>query len=158
MEGYGLRIGHQDMRISSCHNNILYIYNSVTPCRDSRYFEDIVKLWIYRLRTNYNFLQVCEMLLFSTCYLLLQFLASHYLLLLFATCYCLLLPAICYTTCHPILAMFYFLLATFPTLTTASTWVKICINFVFSDHQPTHLFLSLSFSFSLSVVRWGKVW
>ena len=27
-------------------------------CRESRYFEDIVKLWIFRLRTIYNFFQV----------------------------------------------------------------------------------------------------
>ena len=28
-------------------------------CRESRYFEDIVKFTIFRLRTIYNFFQVC---------------------------------------------------------------------------------------------------
>ena len=37
--------------------HLIHIFRFI-HCRESRYFEDIVKLWIFRLRTIYNFFQV----------------------------------------------------------------------------------------------------
>ena len=39
------------------HQHLIHIFLFIL-CRESRYFEDILKLWIFRLRTIYNFFQV----------------------------------------------------------------------------------------------------
>ena len=39
------------------HQHLIYIF-LFRVCRESRYFEDIVKLGIFRLRTIHNFFQV----------------------------------------------------------------------------------------------------
>ena len=41
------------------HQHLIHMFLFVL-CRESRYFEDIVKFWIFRLRTIYNFFQVCH--------------------------------------------------------------------------------------------------
>ena len=41
----------------SPHHHLIDMFLYVL-CRESRYFEDIEKFWIFRLRTIYNFFQV----------------------------------------------------------------------------------------------------
>ena len=67
LEGCGLRIHNQDLRILPCYTHIWYKYF----CCESRYFENIRELRIFRLRIFYNFFQVCASLrLVFTSYLL----------------------------------------------------------------------------------------
>ena len=45
--------------LTKLHPHLTKIF-LVILSRESRYFEDILKLWIFRLRTFYNFFQVCN--------------------------------------------------------------------------------------------------
>ena len=41
------------------HQHLIHVFLFIV-CRESRYFEDIVKLLIFRLRTIHYFFQVCR--------------------------------------------------------------------------------------------------
>ena len=56
-----LRIEDRQLRFEgsiTSHQHLMHMFLFVL-CHESRYFEDIVKFWVFRLRMIYNFFQVC---------------------------------------------------------------------------------------------------